>query len=55
LSSGEEVENRFLRYIGERILDVTSSLGRIRELFRQTIYWIGRRPLRGQDIVSQMM
>jgi len=55
LSSGEKVENRFLRYIVERILNVTSSLGRITELFRQTIYWIGRRPLRSQDIISQMM
>jgi len=55
LRLGGKVENRFLRYIGERILVATNSLGRITELFRQTIYWAGRRPLRSQDIVRQMM
>jgi len=50
-----KAQNRFLKYIGERVLDATSGLGRITELFRQTIYWIGRRPLRSQDVVSQMM
>jgi len=52
---GDRVEIRFLRYIGDRILIVTSSVGRLTELFRQTIYWIGRGSLRTQDIVSQMM
>jgi len=55
LNLGGKAENIFLRYIGERILDATSGLGRITELFRQTIYWIGRRPLRSQDVVGQMM
>jgi len=44
-----------LKYVGGRILDATSGLGRITGLFRQTIYWTGRRPLRSKDIVSQMM
>lgn len=44
-----------LRYVGKGILDATSGLGRITVLFRQIIYWTGRRPLRSKDIVSQMM
>ena len=50
-----EVENRFLRRIGKRILDVASSIGRLTVLFRQTLYWIRRGPLSTRDIISQMM
>jgi len=49
------VENRLLKYMSDTILDVARSLGRVAELFRQTIYWIGRRAVRSEDIISQMM